>query len=76
LAPSKRNNDESGELFLGIAFGIIAIVMLLVAFKSGDFSFLFGTSGSPRSGGVPNIFMVVLGLVAFYYAVKKILKNK
>lgn len=71
--PAKRNNDDSGELFLGIMYGIIGILILLITFREGNLSFLLESTDSGE-GDVPNIFLVVLGLVALYYSIRKIIK--
>ena len=70
---SKRNNDEPGELYLGILFGIIAILILVITFQRGNFHFLFESTGTSESD-IPNIFLVVLGLAALYYSIRKIIK--
>jgi len=71
--PDKRNNDESGELFLGILYGIIGILILLITFQQGDLSFLFESTDAGE-GAVPNILLAALGIVTLYLAIKKIIK--
>jgi hypothetical protein len=71
--PAKRNNDEAGELFLGILFGIIGILILLITFRQGDFSFLLESTDAGDMD-VPNILLAALGMVTLYLAIKKIIK--
>jgi hypothetical protein len=73
--PAKRNNDDSFELIFGISFGILAIIILAIILADGNFSDLFDIAGGVgRGGGIPILFIAILGLVALYYAIKKIIK--
>ena len=78
--PPKYNNDEFIQLVLGIAFGVIAIILVWVVIKTGDFAFLINSSvgNHSKSGlrGIPVILFIILGIVGLYYSLKKLFTTK
>jgi uncharacterized BrkB/YihY/UPF0761 family membrane protein len=76
--PSKYNNDKFIELVLGITFGILAMILVWVTIKTGNFTFLInsweGNHSKSRLHGIPAILFIMLGFPGLYYSLKEIFK--